>query len=269
MSVTREVAGFPTHVAHLGQGDRPALLIHCTLGHVGSWAGLVAALGDRLAMTAFDRPGHGLSGAWEQQGDGTALHALTTEIAAALIDEPVDVIGHSFGATVALRLAMEHPGKVRSLVLIEPVTVAAIAGSALYDEQVAAMKAMKAAYLAGDPAGAARAFHESVNPELPWEKLSDNARARFTQQIGVVAAEVGVTIDDSPGLLAPGRLEAIAQKVLLIEGEISPPAIGATQTALAGRLADLRRVTIPGAGHMSPLTHAPQVGAEIADFLGL
>jgi lipase len=40
--------------------------------------------------------------------------------------QPVDVIGHSFGGTVALRLAVERPDLVRSLVLIEPVFVAAL-----------------------------------------------------------------------------------------------------------------------------------------------
>lgn len=265
----REVAGFPTYVTRMGDGKRRALFLHCTLGSTGSWTRVQAALLPCLDMTAFDRPGHGRSGPWERIDDGAGLHRLTTDIAAALIDGPMDVIGHSFGATVALRLAMEHPDKVKRVVLIEPVALAAIAGTPMFQTQVTAMGQMRALFDAGDRAGAARAFHESVSPELPWDRLSEGARTRFTEQIHVVAAEGPVTLDDSPGLLVPGRLEALTQPVLLMEGSRSPQVFRDVQGALAERLPQVERVVVDGAGHMSPLTHADEVAAAIAQFLQL
>ena len=109
--------GFLTGVRHFGQGDRKALLIHCSLGHSGSWAPLAELLGDTLDMVAFDLPGHGQSGDW-CPSDGE-IQGLATDMAAGLLTEPADIIGHSFGATVALRLALERPELVRSLTLIE------------------------------------------------------------------------------------------------------------------------------------------------------
>lgn len=61
---------------------------------------------------------------------------------------------------------------------------------------------------------------------------------------------------DSANILRDGGLEAIDAPVMLISGENSPPVIHAIADALAGRLPDVGRATVPGAGHMLPLTHA-------------
>ena len=108
----------------MGRGPRPAVAIHCSLAHSGAWRGLSKALGDMLTLTAFDLPGHGRSGDWGPE-DGE-VQTLTTRIAETFVTAPpMDIIGHSFGATAALRLAMERPDLVRSLVLYEPVFFAA------------------------------------------------------------------------------------------------------------------------------------------------
>ena len=111
-------AGSPTYWTRFGQGPKPALAIHCSLAHSGSWGALARHLSGALTLTAFDMPGHGRSGEWDGHGE---IQKRTAEIAADLLDGPAHVIGHSFGATVALRLAVLRPELVRSLVLIEPV----------------------------------------------------------------------------------------------------------------------------------------------------
>ena len=68
------------------------------------------------------------------------------------------------------------------------------------------------------------------------------------------ATESAVT-EDSGGLLLPWRLEALGLPVLLVEGALSPPVIGAVHDELARRLPQVGRVVVPGAGHMLPITH--------------
>jgi pimeloyl-ACP methyl ester carboxylesterase len=263
----RKVAGFPTHVVHLGRGVRRAVFIHCTLGHIGTWSRVQALLLDKLSMTAFDRPGHGKSAQWSGEGGARGLHDLTTRIAAGLIERRADVIGHSYGATVALRLAMERPGMVRSLTLIEPPLFALAAGTPAHAAHMAAMAGFGAALEAGDRERAACIFQSAMNPEAPWESLPERARARLAGQIERIAEERGVTLDDAPGLTMPGRIEALSLPVLLIEGSASPPIVRAVHEALAARLPQARQVMIAGAGHMSPLTHPEGVAGEIAAFL--
>lgn len=261
------VAGFPTQVVRVGSGVRRALFIHCTLGHSGTWNGVEAGLLEKLSMTAFDRPSHGRSGAWSGEGGARGLHDLTTRIAAGLIDKRADVIGHSYGATVALRLALEHPAKVRTLTLIEPPLFALARGTKAFAAHAAAMEKFDAALATGDADAAARLFHEAINPDAPWEDLPERGRARLTTQIARVGEERDVTRDDVVGLCTPGRLEAVTQPVLLMEGTVSPPIVREVHGVLTGRLPNVRRVLVAGAGHMAPLTHPDNVAGEIAVFL--
>lgn len=265
------VAGFPTHVTRIGKGVRRALFLHCTLGHSGSWTPVQAALLGKLQMTAFDRPGHGRSadwpGQWQGEAGGAALHRLTTRIALGLIDKRADLIGHSFGATVALRLAIETPEVARSLVLIEPPLFAAARGTSAFDAHEAEMAQFLQALEAGDRMTAAQRFNDALNPDSPFAALPEKLRTRMAEQIHVVADERDVVMNDAANLLATGRLEKITQPILLLEGTASPPIVRATHEALAARLPQVQRVLLVGAGHMSPITHPDNVAGEIGAFL--
>lgn len=265
------IAGHPIHVIRAGAGVRRALFLHCTLCDSGIWAGVQAALLDKLAMTAFDRPGHGRSPEWRGDGlapgGGEALHRATTRIAARLIDKRADVIGHSYGATVALRLALERPELVRTLTLIEPPLLPLAEGLPGHAAYLHAMAGFGAALDAGDRDEAARIFNDAVNPDAPWASVPEPVRARLAARIHLVADEAAVPMEDAAGLGAPGRLEALSLPVLLIEGSATPPVFAEVQSALAARIPGAQRVIAVGAGHMSPLTHPVNVAGEIAAFL--
>ncbi|RME15922.1 MAG: alpha/beta hydrolase [Alphaproteobacteria bacterium] len=261
------VAGFPTHVETAGRGVRRALFIHCTLARAGAWSRVQAELLGKLAMTAFDRPGHGQSAGWAGEGGAVALLDLTARIAAELAGKPTDIVGHSFGAIVGLRLAMTRPDLVRSLTLIEPPLVAALRETPAHAAHAAFRADFEAALAEGDRMRAAAMFNDAMNPETPWSGLPEAAREGMARRIDLIAVENPVTMDDAAGLLAPGRLEAIKAPVLLMQGTLSPPVLTETMQALALRLPKARRVLVGGAGHMAPLTHPVNVAGEIAAFL--
>jgi pimeloyl-ACP methyl ester carboxylesterase len=64
-------------------------------------------------------------------------------------------------------------------------------------------------------------------------------------------------------MLAPGLLEAVTAPVILAEGDASPPVIAEINTALARRLPNTRRLVVPEAGHMLPLTHPVPLGRAV------
>ncbi|RKF13858.1 alpha/beta hydrolase [Roseovarius spongiae] len=259
--------GFPTYWTTFGQGPREALLIHCSLAQSGAWGGMARRLSGALTMTAFDLPGHGRSGDWDGRGE---IQQVTTGIAADFACAgPVDVIGHSFGGTVALRMAVDYPDRVRTLVLIEPVFFAA--GMRADPQAAETCRAQEAAFDAamarGDHETAAREFLGRWGDGAPWEDLNEAERAGIIARIPLIEAATPALYDDIGGLLAPGVLDSVAAPALLIEGSESPGIIGAVNDALAARLPRAERSVIGGAAHMAPISHPAQVSAEILRFL--
>lgn len=260
--------GVETHWQVTGQGPRRALAIHCSLAHGGTWAGVARALGQDLTVTAFDLPGHGGSAAWEGEGE---IQAVTTAMAADFLDAPTDIIGHSFGATVALRLAIEHPRLVRSLSLYEPVffAVALADRPGMRAGHDAEMTEYRAGIEAGDMGRAARGFLRVWGDGAGWDALPEATRARIAAQIPLIEAAAPALYGDAGAMLASGALEHVGAPVLLMQGARSPAIIDAINAGLAARLPDCRRATIAGAGHMGPITRPAAVADEIAVFLGL
>jgi pimeloyl-ACP methyl ester carboxylesterase len=245
------------HRRSYGTGPRPVLALHCSLAHGGAWRAVATHLRD-CRLLAPDLPGHGMSPDWAGPGD---YHAATTRAVVPLLQDlaqrgPVDLLGHSFGATVALRLALERPDLVRSLMLVEPVLFAAAraAEAPEYGPWQAQAASYRAALAKGNMALAADLF-QALWGAVPLQALPAPQRGYIIDRIGLIAAQDGALTDDTGGLLSWQRLESLGLPVLLVEGGLSPPIIGAIQTELARRLPMVRRVTVEGAGHMLPLTH--------------
>ena len=246
-----------------GDGAPRLLMLHCTLAHSGAWAGLAERLG--RAALAFDMPGHGKSG---PPDPGRDYQTQCLDVAADfLTGGAMDLIGHSFGATVALRLAAERPDLVRRLVLIEPVFFAAAKGTAIYDAHRADLRPFIDALDAGAPERAARIFTGMWGAGVAWEDMRAAQRQALSAQIHIIPAQDAALFQDNARLLAPGRLEGVRAPVLLIEGGASPAIIGAIACALAKRLPDAQRHIVASASHMLPITHPDAVAALARPFL--
>ena len=101
-------------------GDEPAVLLLHGIGNYGRyWSFFADAIGGRLRLVAPDARGHGESG---RPADGYAPAEFVAD-ALAILDangiERAVVVGHSMGGFHAMRLATEHPDRVRSLVIVD------------------------------------------------------------------------------------------------------------------------------------------------------
>lgn len=249
------------HARHwAGDPDRPALALHCMMGSGRYWGPMAEALQGRLDLRGFDLPGHGRSAPWAPTPGDPDLHTVVTRIAAGMIDRTLDLIGHSFGATVALRIAVGAPHAVRSLTLIEPVLFAAAPDAARVDAELG--DRLKALLAEGRAMDAACAFI-AIWGDQPFDALPPIYQQQMADQVRLVAETNDTLMLDGANILREGGLEGIDAPVLLIQGANSPPVIGAIADALALRLPDVGRAVVPDAGHMLPITHKDQVAGLI------
>lgn len=108
------------HVQELGSGP-PVVLLHGLLvGNMTTWYWTAApALAERHRVIAFDLRGHGLS---ERVKTGYDVATMTRDLASIVDDlagEPVALVGHSYGAVVALTYALRNPDRVTKLAVVE------------------------------------------------------------------------------------------------------------------------------------------------------
>ena len=243
-------------VTRCGAGA-PMLMLHCALAHRGALAPLMAVLGAG-AFCAFDLPGHG-----ESEFDARAdIQAQAVETAVALLEEcgPAHVVGHSFGATVALKLATLRPDLVTRLSLYEPVyfSLLAEANPVAYEAEAVASKSFTDAAEAGDWPAASRAFLDRWSAE-PYDGLPSPQREYILKTIPLIlASSASIITPEVAGPIMAG-LPELKMPVLLMEGTESPAVIAAINDVIAARVPGIKRQVLAGAGHMGPITSASTV----------
>lgn len=103
-----------------GAGGPPLVLVHGFTGSRDDWLERLPELAELGRTVAVDLRGHGGS---TKTGDlaSYCFDRLVDDLAAfhdALALGPWDLLGHSLGGMVALRFALAHPDRVRSLLLM-------------------------------------------------------------------------------------------------------------------------------------------------------
>lgn len=127
--IGREItaAGYRTNLHDQGEGGFPVMLIHGSGPGVTSWANwrlVIPELAKHRRVVAPDMLGFGYS---ERPEDNVYNRERWVKHAIGVLDElgleQVDLVGNSFGGGLALSLAIEHPQRVRRLVLMGSVGV--------------------------------------------------------------------------------------------------------------------------------------------------
>jgi pimeloyl-ACP methyl ester carboxylesterase len=177
--------------------------------------------------------------------------------------ERATLVGNSFGASVALRMAVVAPEAVSGLVLISAQPV----GGEPSPELSAAWEAEEEALARGDVQGAVEAVVTAwTQPDAPAalrERVAAMQRRTFQLQAGVdEAPEAPDPVEQDPGALERLRIPA-----LLAAGEHDLPDFKRGAQELADALPLGQQVSIPGAGHLAPLETPDAFRRLLEEFL--
>ncbi len=116
-----ELNGEAFFVRHWGDKDAPKILmLHGFPEYSGAWSDLASMLATRFHCIAPDQRGYGQS--WrpaEPAKYKTAL--LVSDLVALIGDEPLIVLGHDWGASIAYALAIGRPDLVSKLIIMNGV----------------------------------------------------------------------------------------------------------------------------------------------------
>lgn len=238
-----------------GRGAVAVLFFHGWQGNRSVWGGVIASLGDAVRAVDVDLRGSGDSNAAPGAYALERYSADLQELLAFLGIESVVVVGHSMGAKVALRLAIDAPSLVRALILVAPVP----AGRAEFS-------AKGEAYLratAGDP--------DKVKAWLA-RTLADPAASTNLQRLCAAAGQTPATVavDTFTSWTRADLSEqarAIRLPTLVIASENDDP--DGCKAKVSDLIPGAQHVVLPGAAHYAIVEDAPAVAAAIRDFLQL
>lgn len=245
----------------------PLLALHSSASLGGQWKALSQSLAWERDVLTPDLPGYGTAAE-----SATLMHAANLEtearwlLAQAGASEPsLHLVGHSYGAAVALKLAMLAPQRIRSLTLIEPVLFhllrqAGGAGARLERQILGLRDRVRGAVAAGWPAHGMGAFVDFWSGEGAWHRMDLPRRQILARQAKPVLRNFEAVLSEAWLLddLAP-----LTFPIQVISGERSPEVTGRIAELLIEAGDNVRATRIFGAGHMAPVTHTTAVNAAV------
>lgn len=256
-----------TFVRESGAG--PAVVcFHSNAASSSQWRGLMDRLSPDFRVLAVDSYGAGKSPEWPSDRTIT-LHdeVALVEPVLAQAGEPLLLVGHSYGAAVALKLALEHPGRVRALALYEPTLFSLIEADGPPPNDADGIRhAVASAAVALDAGDADAAAGHFIDY---WMGAGSWAHTPEARKPAIAASVVNVrrwahALTTEPTPLAAFR--ALDVPVLYMLGQRSTASAHGVARRLVAVLPRVELLSFEKLGHMGPITHPEAVNEAIAAF---
>jgi pimeloyl-ACP methyl ester carboxylesterase len=174
------------------------------------------------------------------------------------------LVGHSYGALVALQLAVDAPKRVGSVALLEP----AARGISRSESAAAALQPVIAAYRSGDRAGAVDGFlrhvcgdgyRDTLERVIPDALAEARAHADLFFQAEMHAVQRFT--------FGPGDAERVTQPVLNVVGADSVARFIDGAALVQSWFPHAERLTVPAAGHLLMVQNPTAVADGLKQFL--
>ena len=264
-----DIAPFPFY--REAGGGPTVICLHASGSSSRQWLPLMEYLEPRYHVLAVDTWGSGKSPAWRAKrpltlSDEVAL--LEPVLSRAHAQGPVMLVGHSYGAAIALMAALEHPEKVHALAVYEPTLFSLVDQESPAPNEIDDFRAVYAETStlvdAGDAPGAARCFVDYWSGSGTWEQMPEARQGQVAAAMGNIRGWGHACLKEHTPL---GAFSWIGAPVLFMMGENSPASSRAVARLLTRALPRVQTVEFEDMGHMGPVTQPESVNQVISRFL--
>ena len=268
-----QVGQLTTHYLTAGQGP-PLLLLHGDGQSAFDWRPAMPAFASFHRVLAPSLPGHGNSARWDGDHSPDFFVRFVRDFLAAVDAEHVTVVGNSLGGAIAIRYALEYPGDVPVLVLVDSLglgreinrlpTLQVIPG--LGELSIALSRTRRGAPVY---ARTRARFAFADARRAPEEWLAEQrrlARIGGVLESSLAAKREVIRLRGQKALLLD-RLPALTMPTLVVWGDEDRLLPSAHAHAAAVRLVNGRATVIPGAGHLPQLEAPERFVDEVLTFL--
>ena len=243
----------------------PIVLLHAGGTSGKQWAKTALFLEQRFRVIAPDLWGFGETENWSGQEELTHDHQalLVAGVIDHLCKEPVHLVGHSYGGATAVRLMLGRAALVRTALLIEPILMPLLklAGEdKLFREYLEMAQHFISNAAARNPDEAWRRFLDYRNGPGTWEALPEASRTRFRTTTESTVAGFRSNLNNPTSI---NDLALLSLPILVLCGEKTTVPDRRVTEILRQHIPGCRYEVIPGAEHMSPLTHPAFVAEAI------
>ena len=245
-----DAGGVRTRYLHAGDPHNPTLvLLHGSGGHAEAYVRNLQAHAEHFSTWSIDMLGHGYT---DKPGHDLEIAHYVEHLVAfldAIGAERADISGESLGGWVAARIAVDHPERVRRLVLNT-------AGGSQADPEVMKRIVSLSMAAAEDPTW------KTVQARIKWlmaDKSKDYddivaSRQRVYRQPGFVSAMKDIMALQDPqirarNLLGPDEYGAITAPTLVLWTSDDPTADVDEGRRIASMIPGARFEVMPGCGH--------------------
>jgi pimeloyl-ACP methyl ester carboxylesterase len=241
----------------------PVVFLHGTAASPRQWRELISRLPQAIETLALDLPDYAArevpsvqrSLSQEAQVLIPRLHGL---------GRPFHLVGHSYGGALALRIAMQWPGLVRSLTMFEPVMFHLLRDGHPTERQMHEVIArlvrdLKDAQAVGAPASGVARFIDFWNGAGAFANYAPEMQEKMAARMSLILANFAALHRESWPLADCAR---IAAPTLGVFGETSPLLVQHLTRFIAGQIAGAKVQPVATAGHMLPVTH-PEAAAKL------
>jgi pimeloyl-ACP methyl ester carboxylesterase len=242
-------------------GGPPLLLVHGAIAdHTTTWRLVLPELEQRFTVYAMDRRGRGGSG----DAPDYDLQREAEDVAAVVdsIDEPVNLLGHSYGGLCAIEAALLTTN-LRRLILYEGVPLRGADG---YEPGF--IDRLETMLKAGDTEGMLMTMLRELVAMPPEEiELLRSQRDACAVRLGNAPTIPREARALERYVLAPERFINMRTPTLLLVGEASPSRELRSAEGIAAALPNARVVLLPGQQHLAMYTAPDLFVREVTRFL--